>query len=190
MPAMVDTQIPIYALRTPKTRDSQEARVLTLSAQRLMQTNPTACISSLSVLEVLRGLRAAEETAFRTMLRRLDVRAVTGPVAIRAHALLLARGPREGICPRCLSTVKSSPCGRCNALVSRQQRLNDALIVATAEHAPDVDVLYTNDDGMLAMNDFVTGLSIRRLPLDADGPLFERVHEKKAGPDAGTTEES
>lgn len=188
MPVMVDTQILIYALHVPAKKDTQEKRALSLSSQHLLQKNPKACVSVLSVLEVLRGATPDEQKGFTAMLRNLDVRAVLTPIAVRAHELLATRSAKEKVCRKCLNALNATPCGKCEQLISRQQRLNDSLILATAEHAPDVDVLYTNDNGILAMSDLARDVRVEQLPLDADGPLFKPVHSKASKPPATTPE--
>lgn len=177
MPVMVDTQILIYALRVARKGDPPDVKTLSLSSQHLLVTHPRAHISAISVIEVLRGLKDDEAQTFTGLLRRSEVRAVSAPISIRAHELLSARGKAETLCPKCLNTLKASPCGKCQAQISRQQRINDALIVATAEQAPDVDILYTNDSGVLALANFVSGLKIERLPINANGPLFDRLYQ-------------
>lgn len=177
MSVMVDTQILIYALRAARKGDSRDVKTLSLSSQHLLATHPRACVSAISVVEVLRGLKDDEAQTFTDLLRKIEVRAVSAPISIRAHELLSARGKAETLCSKCLNTLKASPCGKCQAQISRQQRLNDALIVATAEQARDVEVLYTNDNGVLSLAKFVSSLRIERLPINAHGPLFDRLYQ-------------
>src|SRR5260221_296738 len=131
MPILVDTSVVICALRPARKGDSNDVRVLCLSAKRLL-AEKDFCLSSISLLEVLRGLKENEMPAFQQFAVRGDVRPVTAAVAERAWELLKDRGINQKVCRRCLGARDTSPCAECGANVSRQQRLNDALIVATA----------------------------------------------------------
>ena len=123
----------------------------------------------------MRGLRPAERARddVKAIFARFQVEAFDGSAADVAVKLLEKRNVEEKTCPRCLCSDLEHKCEGCGRTASSQQRVNDAVIVATADTRPDVSVLYAFDGGVLAFGPYVTRCRIERPP-HAYGPLFNR----------------
>ena len=171
---MVDTNVLVYATRRPRAKDAPEVADLTRRAKHLIAKLDPIRISSISMLEFLRGLRADEQEAGAELLSRTEAEAVDAVIATRANELLTRRVSSLPACALCFNAKTAATCKGCKRLVGAEQRLRDALIVATADILRDVDVLYTFDGGVIAFGEDAKGVSIQR-PDSADGPLFNPV---------------
>jgi predicted nucleic acid-binding protein len=187
MPIFVDTHVLVYAISKPvpakkmKAHEAAKLAQLQTAAKLLFGENDVIAVSAISVLEVMRGLTDDERPAFEALTTKLRIEAVTGPVAIRADALLRARGQKEKLCRRCLGSTLQTPCTTCQANVSRQQRLNDALILATADELQDVDLAYSEDSGVQDLAGYATAVRVEPLP-NPNGPLFAQAAQKEGSP--------
>jgi hypothetical protein len=87
------------------------------------------------------------------ILEKVVVEKVDVPIVEFANELILKRnGSTEGAgCLRCLSTKTSEKCAKCGRVYSAQQRLNDAIIVATAHTVATIETLWTYDGGVLEL---------------------------------------
>lgn len=175
MPVLIDTQVFVYAICVPIAGEDEQLAKLKLSAKQVTAANADLVISSITMLEILRGLRDDAVPAFNALMAKTRVEAVTAATAERANELLRARGPNEVICEKCLGSVQSTPCSKCNRHVSRPQKLNDALILATADTVSDITLLYSEDGGIHHMAPHARS-RVEHLP-NPHGPLF--AHEEK-----------
>jgi ribosomal protein L40E len=99
------------------------------------------------------------------------VEAVDGAAADLAVKLLAQRNTNEKVCSRCLGADSGHKCTKCGRSVSAQQRLNDAMIAATADVR--AVTLYAFDTGVLSFTQYVGRCRIERPP-GAYGPLFDQ----------------
>lgn len=169
---MLDTQVLVYAVRKPRKGDSPETVDLTRRSQALVHSQPTITISAITTMEFLRGVRPDEREAAEALLAKTEAEMVDHRVAEHAHRLMAKRVGSRRVCERCLGAHDEHPCKVCKRLVSNDQRLRDALIIATADLLPDVSTLYSFDGGVLAYTSDVNRVAIAK-PASADGPLFE-----------------
>lgn len=186
MPALLDTMVLVYAFRPAKATDTPEWRDLRQRSAHLIATEKDFKISAISVLEFERGLKPAEQSAWAKAVARMNVAPISGAIALHAGELMRKKQGHQSTCPRCLNAKESITCKKCDAKVSVQRNLNDALIAATADLHEAIDTLYSVDGGVLAYKNFVSGARITDLP-SANGPLFERGHRRQ--PDASEPEE-
>jgi predicted nucleic acid-binding protein len=177
MPVLIDTQVFVYAICVPIVGEDEKLARLKLSAKQITAANADLVISSITMLEILRGLRGEALPDFNALMAKTRVEAITAATAERANELLRARGPNEVICEKCLGSVQMLPCSKCNRNISRAQKLNDALILATADTVPDITLLYSEDGGIHHMAAFARS-KVERLP-DPHGPLFAHEQRKR-----------
>jgi predicted nucleic acid-binding protein len=174
---MVDTNVVIYAMRRPKPSDPQDLKDMLAASDALIRALPSIRVSALTVVEIQRGLRPNERSleSVRALFSRFQVEPADGAAADLAVKLLQQRNANESVCPRCLGTANDHKCARCGRVASSQQRINDALIAATADTriTPAVPVLYAFDTGVLAFKPYVSQCRIEQPP-NAYGPLFEK----------------
>lgn len=172
---MVDTHVVIYAMRRPKTTDPPDLAEKIAASAALLRGLAGVRIAAVTLVEIMRGLKPEERERdeVRALFARFQVEALDNSAADLAVKLLDKRRTREKVCPRCLSSELEHECPACGRIASSQQRLNDALIAATADTRDDVPVLYTFDGGVLAFGPDVSRCRIEKPP-SAFGPLFER----------------
>jgi hypothetical protein len=171
--AIVDTQVLSFAIPT-ETDVDEKTRRRQRDCKALLDGFEQVRVSAVTVLEILRGPPhvVARYRASR-FVDLLQVEAFDGLVAEEAARILeLARSDNK-TCKRCLNVQGATPCPICKQLVSHQQKTQDALIVATAARLPDVDVLYSYDDGVFELAKFVKSLRVESPP-NLDGPLFAK----------------
>jgi predicted nucleic acid-binding protein len=139
-------------------------------------------ISAITWFEFLRGARRGHEDQdkVRALTAKLRILSLDPPMAAKADALMHARELRESICYVCLAGDKDKVCTKCGRKGAAVQRLNDALIVATAELTSDVTTLYSFDGGVLAYGEVVSSCTITK-PQSQHGPLFDGLLELGAG---------
>ena len=197
--SMVDTMILTYAFRATPVSDSSEATKI-----QIMRSNSLDLLSQLEVIRVsaicwmefkrVARFTEAEKKVLATYENKVFIHALEGPMSEVAADLLHKHRSKTGVCPKCLNSKDASPCPSCKALKAKSIRVMDALTVATASAADEVDVLYTYDDGMIVLGKLL-GLDVKNPP-DKDGPLFEYIRKKEdtatvlpiARPSGGTDE--
>lgn len=172
--AMVDAHVLIYAVRSVRKKDRADLQSKCAASFALLRPLQTIRISAIAWLEVLRGLKPEEQERFSQLRDHVKIAAVDASTVDRAAALLRARNQAEKLCRKCLSAEKDRSCPACKRLVAAHQRVNDALIAATADVLTDVDVLYSYDTGVQAFGAHLHSCRIETPP-DPNGPLFERV---------------
>lgn len=171
-PEMVDTQVLIYA-SLPTRRPSRDPGLQALhqTSLTLLRRLPVVRVSAIAWLEYLRLLKPDERKTMQPVLDKIVVERVDRRVAEYADELLRHRREKESVCERCLSTVRSAKCPKCGRSYSAQQRLNDALIVATAEVIETVKTLYSYDSGVLELGSFCKSCRVERP--QSDTPLLD-----------------
>ena len=171
-PEMVDTQVLIYAsLPTRKLTHDPGLLACNESSLSLVRRLPVVRISAIAWLEFLRLLKTDERKAMEPILQKVVVERVDRRVAEFANELLRHRREKEPVCERCLGTSRSAKCPKCGKVYSAQQRLNDALIVATAEVIETVKTLYSYDSGVLELANYCKSCSVERP--QSDTPLLD-----------------
>lgn len=171
---MIDTMIMILALRVSsdsKNADLKERRAICLDVIGRLKT---VHISSISWFEYQRGRRPEEEAALSKWQNKLFIHPVTAPVAEHAAELMRKYRAGGGVCTKCLNSRKSTICKVCGGKRSATARINDALILSTAQLSTDVDTLYTLDDALLELSGHLPN-SKASLPPGRHGPLFEAI---------------
>ncbi len=133
--AMVDTNIVIYAMRRARAADPDDLREMLASSSALIRQLSYIRVSAVTVVEVMRGLRPEERARkdVQSIFGRFQVEPVDSSAADLAVKLLEERNKGERVCPRCLCSDTEHACPKCHRTVSSQQKLNDAMIAATAE---------------------------------------------------------
>src|SRR5579863_6739924 len=171
---MVDTNVVIYAMRSARAGDKPAFAEMLTDSKSLLRGLDAIRVSAVTVVEVMRGLRPAERANenVKALFDRFQVEALDGSAADLAVKLLEKRNTNEKICPRCLGSDSEHKCEKCARTASSQQRVNDAMIAATADTRPDISVLWAFDSGVIAFAPYVTRCRIERPPY-AHGPLFE-----------------
>lgn len=176
MKQMLDTHILSLALSTSSEGDPVRFREERQACEQLVRSLEGIRMSAIAWVEFLRAINRATGQPFSEALGELAtlvrVEAVDPRVSVRAAELLNKHRQREDVCRRCLNVDVVAPCPQCGSVASHQQRLNDAIIVATADVLEDVEVLYSFDGGVLELGTQVTGCEVRRPP-NPHGPLWE-----------------
>lgn len=166
---LADTQVVLYALGGGSKVDAN----MRASARLLIANAPEIHVSSVTMLEMLRGARD-ERTRTAIGALPLVVRAFDVRMAAVAAELVAKHNASEKTCDVCGVALNANECRKCKRLISGQQRLADAMIAATAQELPDVDVLYTFDAGLLSYAKLVRNCTVRA-PDHANGPLFAKT---------------
>ncbi|WP_437762203.1 hypothetical protein WME77_29450 [Sorangium sp. So ce764] len=191
MTAMIDTMVLAYAFqaegRNPVSKRQQKEHSAGLdgmaahhAASRLVLSRlATVRISAITVVEFRRGMRENEIAWFDNKLSGFEVLDISGPVATKASELLRLRvnGKGESSCYKCLGTKEEAVCGKCGLRVSSQRKLNDAIVVATAELSDKVQVLYSFDGGVHAFQKHLKQCLIRN-PLEMLAASERKAVEK------------
>lgn len=173
---MVDTMVLIYATTKDPSPD-MSAQVAASIA--LLNRLTLVRVSAVAWMEFVRGNSKSDETALTAVQNKIVVEPLDGRVASVAGDLLKRHRATADVCPRCLNhRRKSSACPKCGLHLPQNFRLNDAMIFATAAVLPDVDTLYSYDDGIVTMSKLVAGCEVKEPP-NPSGPLFDpRVNPK------------
>lgn len=181
MTAMIDTHVLIFACRSPKDRDSADLKGRIAAATALLRTLDEIRVCAVAWFEFQRFLRDEERPIFERYRGRLRIDPVDAAVAERAVALFNARRSHPTVCRECLGTRDGHVCKGCRNRVCTTQRINDALIAASAEVQDDVTILYSDDSGIhdFALSVDPSRCEVRRPP-HPDGELFERVQRAAA----------
>jgi predicted nucleic acid-binding protein len=140
-PPMIDSDVIIDAIDGAGGSSSDDA----CAAVELLKSCERFAVSAITTFEMLHTTDEHQRKAYEDM--RFDEYPVTWPVS--KLAANIANHAREAgqICERCWAMLPPRTCGHCNSQVARQQRINDIMIVATAE-VNRVPFLYTRDSGM------------------------------------------
>ena len=140
---MVDTNVVIYAMRRQRPEDPPDLTEMLAASDALLRGLPAIRVSAVTVVEVMRGLRPEERERddVKARFARFQVEAIDGAAADLAVKLLRQKNANEKVCPRCVGSERSHKCPACGRVASSQQRVNDALIAATAETRAGVPVL-------------------------------------------------
>jgi hypothetical protein len=179
MKAMVDTHVLILGCRTPKPKDDERIKAKCAAARALLVQLPEIRLSAVAWFEFNRALRDHERTWLERLRGKLFVEAVDVRVIDRAVDLFNKRRKVTAICRECLGALVSHPCKGCGNAVASTQRINDAIIVASADVHDSVSVLFSDDDGV---HDFALDVDPRscnvQRPPPPDGDLFREVHAR------------
>src|SRR5262245_47581245 len=173
-PVMVDTALLFYAAKIPASRKplppEDEARIADMqrgSREALAELDDIR-ISAMSYLEFTRNLSEPERRRIAPMLGKLDPMPVDARVSDRAAELLRAHRRSPDVCPRCLVSTHSRSCTACGLRRVGADRIQDFIILATADVTPDVLVLLTFDRGMIEI-----GRSLSNVRVESPQPRVQ-----------------
>ena len=184
---MIDTLILIYASRRMTGKESAAHKQMCDASEALLKRLPEVAISAVSWFEFTRGAAGHEDPKkLQAIEEKLLVLALDRPIATKASQLMRTRQILEKSCAVCLGAGKERVCTKCTRVSSTVQRINDALMVATAELTTSVHTLYSYDGGVLAYAPVLSACKVIK-PAHADGPLFDRT---KAPQDVTETSEA
>jgi predicted nucleic acid-binding protein len=173
MSEMVDTLVLIYGCRRMTGKEDLAHQQMCVTSEDLLKRLDEINISAISWLEFLRGARGKEDPEkLQAVERKLRVLATDAAIARKANDLLTKREIQQKTCFVCLASALDKPCTKCGKNGSAVQRVNDAILVATAELTVDITVLYSFDGGVLAYSGVVSRCAIKQ-PAHPAGPLFE-----------------
>lgn len=168
---MVDTNVLIYACAHP--RNDPLHRSLCEKSTILVKQLEIVRLSAITWMEYQRRAKPHEQERLRSFYTKLRVLSVDARIAQVAIDLIDRRGDKkEKFCSECLSAVAWAPCSACGRNKSAQQRLNDALVVATAECTGDVKTLYSFDGGVLSLGKHARDCIVRDPP-NVHGDLWD-----------------
>jgi predicted nucleic acid-binding protein len=164
--AMVDTMVLSYAFvaEAPVDDDHKQKKQ---ASQVLLMSMEVVRVSAITWIELC---RVVEPESLGPLREQILVEAVDAAIAEQAARILNKFRASEDVCRKCLSSTRSGRCA-CGRVVSRHQKVNDALILATAEQLAQVDTLFTYDGGILELGHYVE-CDVRKPP-SPHGELFE-----------------
>jgi len=171
---MVDTNVVIYAMRMHRKDDDDLLVEMTTDSVAALRSLDVLVVSAVTVTEIMRGMRPdeLERNDIQAVLSSWTVLSLDAPAAAFAAELLSKRGEAEKTCRRCLIAAKDHKCPLCGNAVPASKRINDAMIVATAETNPAIKTLYAYDNGVLSFAQYVSNCAISRPP-STRGALWE-----------------
>jgi predicted nucleic acid-binding protein len=170
---MVDANVLSYGvIGGPDDKDLQR-RECHFASRALIERLASVRVSAIAWAEFKRILRPAEVQRADALLKSTYIEKVDAAVVDAATKLLNDYRRVEKVCPTCYGSEESSPCKTCKRMLSRQQRLNDSFILATAVVLPDVATLYTYDQGIKELAKHTGGCDVKQPP-NPSGPLFQR----------------
>ncbi len=161
MPVMVDTNLLVYALEGIGGRITPEIA----ASLNVLRNADSIALSTMTWLEVHLHIRPLQRAALHKLARHpryWQILEMDTRVAERAAELLTLRSRDIAVCPICLCVRKAAPCKACKRNISRPQRFSDAVIVATAECANEIDVLYSFDAGVIDLGRMITNCDVIR----------------------------
>jgi len=177
-PEMVDTMVLVLAsMTTVKASRDPATQVMHQTSLDLLRRLPVVRVSAIAWCEFLRLLKPDEEKRMSPILQKVVVERVDRPIVEFAARLLNDRRNAEAICDRCLGSERSEKCTKCGKVYSAQQRLNDALIVSTANVLETVETLWSFDKGAIELGRYCNSCSVQRP--QSDLPLLEYAANKR-----------
>ena len=148
---MFDATIIIHATDIYKPKDQERLADKIAASQHVLAPEPEIRLSAVALLEILRTQRKKSD-ALLSLLQRVNVAEVTADIAYRAAEIIDAMVASKKVCVHCLApSGEGVLCKQCGRTVAPAARVNDAIIVATAELTPGVTRLYTFDGGLLSL---------------------------------------
>lgn len=168
---MVDTMILVYATKASANTKDPEIKERRATSISVLTNLKLVNISAITWMEYLRGQTPEQAKALEPFRDKLFAHAVDPKIAAYA-ADLMRKYRASGVCPTCLNSKKSHQCTACGAKRSQFVRLNDAIILATAQLSADIDRLYTFDGGLLELASHIPG-SKAEIPPHPSGDLFD-----------------
>ena len=168
MLALIDTNLMVYAF-SALCGDITPQGAASIS---ILRSTTGVSISAMSWFEIHRCINPHMRSTLDKLERvcgDLNVISIDEQIAFRAAELLAIRSTDPSVCRHCLGIKGGVSCKGCKSRLSKTQRFADAMIVATADCNPDIDVLYTFDAGVLDMGRLVTGCDIRN-PMTVEAP--------------------
>lgn len=166
MPVMLDTNVWMYALgvTTGKIAESSEYWNLGRASQDLVESLDSIAVSAINWFEIHRTIRDAEAIGVASLRNRVVILPVDAPAAEHA-AKICAKARASGkICQKCFAPLRKVHCSTCENSRSPSQYANDIIMVASADLATDVRVLYSFDGGVLALGEFVKNVELKEPP--------------------------
>jgi predicted nucleic acid-binding protein len=171
-PEMVDTQVLVYAsMATARTSRDPGIQGMHQTSLDLLHRLPVIRVSVIAWFEFIRLLRTEDEKRMAALLEKVVVERVDRPIVEFAATLLKERRAAEKVCDCCLGSARSEKCTKCGKAYSAQQRLNDALIVSTANVLETVKTLWSFDRGVLELGTYCKLCDVQRP--QSDIPLFD-----------------
>jgi predicted nucleic acid-binding protein len=185
-PEMVDTLVLVYAsMTTSRTTKDPAAGARHETCLDLLRRLPSVRVSAIAWLEYTRLLRPDEYQRMEPILRKVVVERLDRPIVEFAGELLRKRRATEHVCPRCLGSDRSETCAKCGKRYSAQQRLNDALIVSTAQVLETVETLWSFDGGVHELGRYCASCQVRRP--QSDTPLLDPEENRALAAASGTS---
>jgi predicted nucleic acid-binding protein len=166
MAIMVDTMLLVYALQAAQNllpRSAEHYDAAQASYELLLVTNELY-VSAITWFEIHRNVTEPQRGLLVGWEKRLGVLPVDARVAGRAAEIIDAARRAEVMCTKCLTVVKVQKCSKCGVQRSGPQRINDILVVATADASASVGTLYSFDNGVICLGDFVKQVRVLRPP--------------------------
>jgi predicted nucleic acid-binding protein len=177
MPAMLDTNVLVYAMSPPVKDSASDLAAMRRDSRALLFSSGAFCISALTLVEFAPYLRPNERAEAEKLLQRVDVIGISIEAASLAAKLIEKHSTLPSICRACLGYLKATPCKHCKASISKAQGFNDFIIIASAAVEPNVTVLYTYDDRPELAKAVRGRVEIQRPP-NANGPMYAALAEQ------------
>jgi hypothetical protein len=166
MVLMMDAVVMVHALGvgtgkiTPDAPYWDDAR----ASHHAVETSEKLVISAITWYEILRGLNESQRVALAPWRGRIEILAVDAAVAKRAAEIYAESRKSSKVCRKCFTFKKPVHCDVCGNQRSEPQRSNDIVMVATADVAPEIRVLYTWDGGVLELGKAARDVDVRNPP--------------------------
>jgi hypothetical protein len=166
MASMIDAVVMLHALGVGTGKITSDARYWddARASHHLVESADKLVISAITWYEILRGLTENQRGVLAPWRGRIDVLAVDAAVAKRAAEIYAESRKSSKVCPKCFTFIKPVHCDRCGNRRSVSQHSNDIVMVATADVAPEIRVLYTWDGGVLELGKTARKVDVRKPP--------------------------
>jgi predicted nucleic acid-binding protein len=174
--AMLDANVMVYAaaeLADPVQYSDMHR--MQLASKRLLSSNADLSISAVAWAEVLRNVTPDRRKALEPYSSKMVVVPFDAQAAECAAALLDKYRRLEDVCDWCLGVKHGGPCKKCERSLSRQQKVNDAFIIAVADCQGDGAVLYSFDKGVHDMGRHARCKVLEPPEPEHQAELFENV---------------
>jgi len=172
---MIDTMVLSFGITNPKDSglDEELREKVRSSIFLIKNSGDNIAISSITWLELLRCLDKKQEKKCKSLLgNKIRIEGVDGRVAEKAVNLISEIQKSPDFCNKCLIPKKRENCKHCGLPTAGLSRINDLIIIATAEVNSDIKELYTYDEPMIKLQQYIKNCKISKPP-SCDGPLFE-----------------
>lgn len=170
---MVDAMVVIYAVAVERgvVGEGHPDWQVFKNSHHLFHSIDRIAMASIAWHQIRRSTDSTLGQIVEKWSSRIFVVAMGQHAADRATELYRKVHGSPDVCQRCFGIKPPEPCSVCHAQRSKQKATDDILIAATADVSYHISTLYSEDGGVLHLNQYCPNVEIIRPPRPPAEPI-------------------